>query len=79
MRFIGLAHTLLGDRHARPIARALSSLSRLPLAPGQAPETLEILEMVFQRATREILQAEARRTAINLLLSDPTGPALRCF
>ena len=79
MRFIGLANTLQGDRHARLITRSLSSMSRLPLAPGQAPGTLEMLGMVFQRATREMLQAEAWRAGVNLFLSDPNGSALRGF
>ena len=79
MCLICLANTLLDDHHARPIARALRSLSRLTLGPGQEPETLEMHRMVFQPAKRQMLQAEARRAGVNLLLSDPNGPELRGF
>jgi hypothetical protein len=79
MRFIGLSNTLLDDRHGRIIARALNSLSRWPLAPGQEPETLDMHRMVFQHVTRQSLLAEARLAGVNLLLSHPNGPALRGF
>ena len=77
MRFIGLANTLLDDQHARRISGALRSL--VDLAPGHEPETLELHRMVFQAATRRELLTEARRADVNLLLSDPNGPALRGF
>ena len=79
MCFIGLTNTLLNDRHARLIARALRRLSRLTLATGQAPETLEMLRMVFQPATRQMLQDEAQRAGVNLLLSQPNEAALAGF
>ena len=75
MSFIGLANTLLDDSHARVIARALRRL--LPLSPGEEPETLEMHRMVFQELTRRELLNEARRAGVNVLLSDPNGPALR--
>ena len=74
---IGLANTLLDDQHARRISGALRSL--VDLAPGHEPETLELHRMVFQAATRRELLTEARRADVNLLLSDPNGPALRGF
>jgi hypothetical protein len=77
MRFIGLANTLLDDQHARRISGALRSL--VDLSPGHEPETLELHRMVFQAATRRELLTEARRADVNLLLSDPNGPALRGF
>jgi hypothetical protein len=77
MRFIGLANTLLDDQHARRISGALRSL--VDLSPGHEPETLELHRMVFQAATRRELLTEARRADVNLLLSDPNGPALRSF
>ena len=84
MRFIGLSNTLLDDRHGCIIARALNSLSRWPLAPGQEPETLHMHRMVFQPVTvrrdasdGQSLLAEARLADVNLLLSHPNGPAPR--
>ena len=74
---IGLANTLLDDQHARRISGALRSL--VDLSPGHEPETLELHRMVFQAATRRELLTEARRADVNLLLSDPNGPALRSF
>ena len=47
------------------------------LAPHEEPETLEMLRMVLQADTRTELLAAAQRASINLLLSDPYGPALR--
>ena len=47
--------------------------------PGHEPETLKLHRMVFQAATRRELLTEARRADVNLLLSDPNGPALRGF
>ena len=77
MRFIWLANTFLDYQHARRISGALRSL--VDLAPGHEPETLELHRMVFQAATRRELLTEARRADVNLLLSDPNGPALRSF
>ena len=77
MTFIGLANTFLDDSHARLIAGALRSL--INLAPGEEPETLEMHRMVFQAETRTELLAAAQGAGVNLLLSDPNGPALRGF
>ena len=77
MTFIGLANTLLDDSHALLIAGALRS--QMMLAPGEEPETLEMHQMVFQAETRTELLAAAQRAGVNLLLSEPNGPALRCF
>ena len=75
MRFIGVTNTLLDDAHAIDIAAALGNLP--PLFPDHEPETLEMLRMVFQPATRKLLQNEANRAGVTLLLSHPNGPALR--
>ena len=72
MTFIGLTNTLLNDSQARLIAGALRRLTAT-LAPGETPETLEMLRMVFQAETRTELLAAAQRAGINLLLSDPNG------
>ena len=77
MSFIGLANTFLDDSHALLIAGALRSL--INLAPGEEPETLEMHRMVFQAETRTELLAAAQGAGVNLLLSDPNGPALRGF
>ena len=77
MTFIGLANTLLDDSHALLIAGALRS--QMIHAPGEEPETLEMHQMVFQAETRTELLAAAQRAGVNLLLSDPNGPALRGF
>jgi hypothetical protein len=77
MTFIGLANTLLDDSHALLIAGALRS--QMMLAPGEEQETLEMHQMVFQAETRTELLAAAQRAGVNLLLSEPNGPALRCF
>ena len=77
MTFIGLANTFLDDSHARLIGGALRSL--INLAPGEEPETLEMHRMVFQAETRTELLAAAQGAGVNLLLSDPNGPALRGF
>ena len=77
MTFIGLANTLLDDSNALLIAGALRS--QMMLAPGEEPETLEMHQMVFQAETRTELLAAAQRAGVNLLLSEPNGPALRCF
>ena len=76
MIFIGLTNTLLNDSQARLIAGALLTAT---LAPGEKPETLEMLRMVFQAETRTKLLAAAQSAGVNLLLSDPNGPALRSF
>jgi len=60
------------------IAGALRRLTAT-LAPGEKPETLEMLRMVFQAETRTELLAAAQSAGVNLLLSDPNGPALRSF
>ena len=80
MTFIGLTNTLLNDSQARLIAGALRRLTAT-LAPDEEPETLEMLQMVFQAETRTELLAAAQRAGVNLLLSDPNGlgPALRGF
>jgi len=59
------------------IAGALRRLTAT-LAPGEKPETLEMLRMVFQAETRTELLAAAQRAGINL---DPNGlgQALRGF
>ena len=77
MAFIGLANTLLDDSHALLIAGALRSL--INLAPGEEPETLEMHQIVFQAETRTELLAAVQGAGVNLLLSDPNGPALRGF
>ena len=77
MTFIGLASTLLDDSHALLIAGALRS--QMMLAPGEEQETLEMHQMVFQAETRTELLAAAQGSGINLLLSDPNGPALHGF
>ena len=79
MTFIGLANTLLDDSHALLIAGALRS--QMMLAPGEdsEPETLEMHQMVFQAETRTELLAAAQGAGVNLLLSDPNGPALSGF
>ena len=51
------------------IAGALRRLTAT-LAPGEEPETLEMLRMVFQAETRTELLAAAQRAGINL---DPNG------
>ncbi|MEI6371684.1 MAG: hypothetical protein WCO49_18560, partial [Nostocales cyanobacterium ELA608] len=71
------ANTLLDDSHALLIAGALRS--QMILAQGEEPETLEMHQMVFQAETRTELLAAAQRAGVNLLLSEPNGPALRCF
>ena len=73
MRFIGITNTLLDDAHAIDIVAALGNLP--PLSQDQEPETLEMLQIVFQPGTRKLLQNEANSAA--LLLSHPNGPALR--
>ena len=68
------------DSQARLIAGALRRLTAT-FAPDEEPETLEMLQMVFQAETRTELLAAAQRAGVNLLLSDPNGfgPALRGF
>ena len=50
-------------------------------SPGEQQETLEMHQDGFQAETRtELLAlAESQRAGVNLLLSDPNGPALRGF
>lgn len=77
IRFIGVTNTLLSDSDALLIASALCSLNKL--GPDEEPETLEMLRMGFNSATRRALIAAAKCAGINLLLSHPNGPALRGF
>ena len=74
IRFVGLTNTLLTDAQAKMIARVVYSLRALPL--DEEPETLEMLRMAFKPETRRELQEAAKRSGVNVLLSDPNGPAL---
>ena len=47
------------------------------LRDDEKPETLEMLRMAFKPETRRELQEAAKRSGVNVLLSDPNGPALR--
>ena len=46
------------------------------LRDDEKPETLEMLLMAFKPETRRELQEAAKRSGVNVLLSDPNGPAL---
>ncbi len=76
MSFIGLTNTLLDDTHASMIAGVLVNLRPRGQDKGKS-ETLEMLRMVFQPATRRLLEDAAERVGVRLLLSLPNGPALR--
>ena len=73
-----MTNTFLDDSRARLIAGALRRW-RVTLAPHEEPETLEMLQMVFQADTHTELLAAAQRAGVNLLLSYLNGPALRGF
>ena len=64
------------DSQARLIAGALRRLTAT-FAPDEEPETLEMLQMVFQAETRTELLAAAQRAGVNLLLSDGATPTDR--
>ena len=75
IHFIGLTNTLLTDAQATMIAAVVYNLRAL--RHNEQPETLEMLRMAFQPATRWELQEAAKRSGITVLLSNPNGPALR--
>jgi len=56
----------------------VGALRRLTATLADASD-LEMLRMVFQAETRTELLAAAQSAGVNLLLSDPNGPALRSF
>jgi len=78
MCFICLANTLLDDRHACLIARALQPVTVDPCPRPSARYIGDASNGISTRDT-QMLQAEPRRAGVNLLLSDPNRPALSGF
>ena len=72
--FISLTNALLTDVQATLITAMVYNLRAL--RDEEKPETLEMLRMAFKSETRRELQEAAKRSGVNVLLSDPNGPAL---
>ena len=75
MNFIGLTSTYLSNEAALSLVAALDSLP--PRKLHLDPEKLEILQVYFSDSARGALEAAAKRSGVDVLLSKANGPALR--